>query len=157
LEVAASLPAGEGLAFAEALAEAGLAKTTRPGVWEITQAGQTLTPATAARPVKRATADRALRDFFSRVEEVNRKPSYLGKVVAVVLFGSMLKPEVDLLSDVDVAVEIMPKEADAERARAKNERRARELERLGYLFRGFLDDRSAGTARCSSISKGEAG
>jgi predicted nucleotidyltransferase len=89
--------------------------------------------------VKRATADRALRDFLGRVAEVNRKPFYLGKVVAVVLFGSMLKPEVDLLSDVDVAVEIVPKEADAERARAKNERRARDLERLGYHFRGFLD------------------
>jgi predicted nucleotidyltransferase len=34
-------------------------------------------------------------------------------VVEVVLFGSMLKPEVDRLSDVVIAVKIAPKEADA--------------------------------------------
>jgi predicted nucleotidyltransferase len=34
----------------------------------------------------------------------------------VVLFGSMLKPEVDRLSDVDVAVELATKETDFDRA-----------------------------------------
>jgi len=34
-------------------------------------------------------------------------------VVEVVFFGSMLTPEADRLSDVDIAVKIAPKEADA--------------------------------------------
>jgi predicted nucleotidyltransferase len=57
----------------------------------------------------------------------------------VVLFGSVLRPEVDHLSDVDVAVEVRPKEPEPELARAKNERRARDLERGGHRFRGVLD------------------
>ena len=139
LESAASLPAGEGQSFVKALVAAGLAEAAGVGVWSITQAAQTLSSATAAPRVKRSTAEGALREFLGRVDEVNRSRSYLGKVDAVVLFGSMLKPEVDRLSDVDVAVEIVPKEADPDRARAKNERRARDFERLGRRFRGFLD------------------
>jgi hypothetical protein len=51
----------------------------------------------------------------------------------------MLKPEVDRVSDVDLAVEIVPKESNPERARAINERRVMELELLGRSFRGFVD------------------
>jgi hypothetical protein len=40
---------------------------------------------------------------------------------------------------VDLAVEIVPKESNPERARAINERRVLELELLGRRFRGFLD------------------
>jgi hypothetical protein len=60
-------------------------------------------------------------------------------VAAVVLFGSMLKPEVARPSDVDVAIEIVPKEANPERACSQNEKRANELERKGRRFRGLLD------------------
>jgi predicted nucleotidyltransferase len=66
---------------------------------------------------------------------VNKRPYYLGRVVAVVLFGSMLKPEVNRVSDAD---EIVPKEADRERARVKSYRRAGELERIGRRSRGLL-------------------
>jgi predicted nucleotidyltransferase len=108
-------------------------------LWSITQAGQMLSSATAAPSVTRATAERALREFLDRVDRVNRDRYYLGRVAAVVLFGSMLKPEVARPSDVDVAVEIVPKEANLERARAKNEQHAIELEGKGRGFRGLLD------------------
>ena len=89
--------------------------------------------------MKRATAERALGDFLGRVDHVNRRSVFLAKVVEVVLFGSMLKPEVDRVSDVDLAVEIVPKESNPVRARAINERRVVEMELLGRSFRGFLD------------------
>jgi len=76
---------------------------------------------------------------MARVDRVNQDPNVLGKVIAVALFGSMLKPEVDRPSDVDIAVEIVPKEANPERARKKNERRAQEQEAKGHRFRGLLD------------------
>jgi predicted nucleotidyltransferase len=139
LEGAATLPPGEGQAFAKALVSAGLAEAVGKGAWTITQAGQTLSSATAAHRVTRATAEKALAEFLGRVDHVNRNGALLGKVVSVVLFGSMLQPEVDRPSDVDLAVEIAPKEADAEMARAKNERRVRMLESLGHRFRGFLE------------------
>jgi predicted nucleotidyltransferase len=136
---AARLPAAEGRAFTEALVVAGLAEATGQEQWCITQTGKRLTSATAARPVSRATAEKALREFLDRVDEVNRNDHYLGRVSAVVLFGSMLRSEVDRLSDVDVAVEIVQKELDRERARAANECRARELEQKGHQFRQPLD------------------
>ena len=131
LEVAAALPPGDGRAFAKALVAAGLAEAVGKGVWAITQAGQTLSSATAARRVTRATAEKALAEFLGRVDHVNRNKGFLGKVVTVVLFGSMLQPEVDRPSDVDLAVEIAPKEVDPEKARVINDRHAQMLESLG--------------------------
>ncbi len=64
-------------------------------------AGQTLSSATAGQQVTRATAQKALEQFPGRVEQVNNKPYFLGKVTRVVLFGSLLKPHVERLSDVD--------------------------------------------------------
>src|SRR4029077_7925094 len=115
---------GEGRAFVKALTAAGLVEPTRKGFWSITRAGKALSSATAAPRVKRATAERALGEFLGRVDYVNRRPFFLARVVEVVLFGSMLKPEVDRVSDVDLAVDIAPKESNPERARA-NQRTAR--------------------------------
>ena len=73
------------------------------------------------------------------MDEVNRSESFLGKAVAVVLFGSMLKPEVDRLSDVDIAVDVAAKESDRARLRELNEQRVQLLESQGHRFRGFLE------------------
>jgi hypothetical protein len=56
-----------------------------------------------------------------------------------VLFGSTLDPDVQRLSDVDVAVELTPKEADYDRARALNRRRVEDLGTEGRQFRNFLE------------------
>jgi predicted nucleotidyltransferase len=138
LEVAARLPAGQGRRFVDALIADGLVEVTGKGTWSITQPGQTLSSATAAPRVKRATAEKALQEVLGRVDSVNKRSYYLGQVVAVVLFGSMLKPEVDRVSDVDLAVEIVPKEADPERTRRKSYQRAGELQRMGRRLRGLL-------------------
>jgi predicted nucleotidyltransferase len=144
---------GEGRAFVKALTAAGLVEPTRKGFWSITGAGKALSSATAAPRVKRATAERALREFLGRVDYVNRRPFFLARVVEVVLFGSMLKPEVDRVSDVDLAVEIVPKESNPKRARAINERRVLELELVGRSFRCFLDRELFWYWRRSAISR----
>jgi predicted nucleotidyltransferase len=107
--------------------------------WKVTQAGQTLSSATAAKRVTRATAQRALLQFLGRVEQVDNEPYFLGKVTRAVLFGSMLKPAVERLSDVDLAVEVASKEADFNRARVKNYERVEELATRGHRFRNFLE------------------
>ena len=151
LESVAGFSASESRAFVRAMVSAGLIERAGSRRWSVTQAGQTMSSATAATRVTRATGERALREFMARVDRVNQNRHYLGKVVAVVLFGSMLQPEVDRPSDVDIAVEIVPKEADPGRARAKNERRAQELEAKGHRFRGYFD-RCAGFQRASILS-----
>ena len=139
LESTASVEAGEGRALIKALLAEGLIEAAGRDAWKVTQAGQTLSSATAARRVTRATAQKALQQFLGRVEQVNNDPYFLGKVTRVVLFGSMLKPEVERLSDVDLAVELASKEADFDRARVKNYERVEELATQGHRFRNFLE------------------
>ena len=93
MEVAAGLTPGNGRALIKALKSEGLIEPAGRGAWTITQAGQTLSSATAAKRVTRATAEKALQQFLGRVEQVNTDPYFLAKVTRVVLFGSILKPE----------------------------------------------------------------
>jgi len=137
LEAAAALNPVEGYALLKALRAARLIKAAGRTAWSTTQAGQTFSSATAAKPVTRVTAERALAQFLERVRRVERDPHFL--VTRVVLFGSMLNPEAQRMSDVDVAVELVPKEADYERARAMNRRRVEELASRGRHFRNFLE------------------
>jgi len=139
LEAATALPRGTGSALVKALQTEGLIETSGSGAWIVTQAGRTFAAATAAKPVTRATAERALSQFLERVTRVNEHPYFLAKVTRLVLFGSMLKPEVDRLSDVDLAVELARKETDFERARLQNRQRAEELFDNGRRFRTFLE------------------
>ena len=64
LEEAASLEPGTGKSLLRALSTAGLVKSVGRGWWEITQAGQTLSSATAAKPVTRVTAERSFVSFW---------------------------------------------------------------------------------------------
>jgi predicted nucleotidyltransferase len=138
-EAAAALNPGEGQALIRALRATGLIEAAGRGAWVITQAGQTFSSATAAKPITRGTAERALEQFLERVRRVEQDPYFLAKVTRVVLFGSMLNPQVQRLSDVDVAVELAPKEADYDLVRALNRRRVEELARQGRQFRNFLE------------------
>ncbi len=130
---------GNGRALLQALRSEGLIEATGRGAWEVTQAGRTLSSATAAQRITRATAEKALQQFLGRVDRVNNDPYFFGKVMRVVLFGSMLKPEVERLSDVDLAVEVASKDADFDRARVKNYQRVEKLAAQGHRFRNFLE------------------
>src|ERR1035437_4219543 len=139
LETAAGLPPGNGRAVVGVLRAEGLIEAAGRETWTITQAGQTFSSATAARLVTRATAERALSQFLERVNEVNQNPYFLAKVTRAVLFGSMLKPEAERLSDVDLAVELTREEPDYEQALEQNQQRAEELASIGRRFRNFLE------------------
>jgi predicted nucleotidyltransferase len=97
----------------------GLVEEAGRDVWTITHAGQTFSSATAARRALLMIAEKALQQFLERVQRVNRDTYFLAKVTKVVLLGSMLKPEVKRLSDIDLAVELAPKEVNVDRARSK--------------------------------------
>ena len=132
LEAAAGLPAGAGRDLASALADVGLIQQLEKDAWAITAVGITFTAATAAKRLKRVTAERALAAFLERVSRVNTDSYFLGRVTRVVLFGSMLNPDTDRPSDIDLAVEIVPKIADWDTHVVKNNDRAQELMMLGH-------------------------
>jgi predicted nucleotidyltransferase len=139
LESIAAVAPGTGRDLVKALQAEGLIESCAGGGWCVTQAGRRFSVASAAKPVTKVTAEKALAQFLDRVEQVNRDPYFLGKVVRVVLFGSMLKPEVERLSDVDVAVELAAKEADGDPAREQNYRRAEQLAEKGKQFRNVIE------------------
>src|SRR6202022_3145393 len=102
------------------LEAAGLAKANRgngPKQWTTTQLAQSFGSATAAKPITRQTAKKALAQFLERVDRVNHDDQFLAKVTRVVLFGSYLRAEMERLGDVDVGGELQPKESDWQRLR----------------------------------------
>ena len=139
LEAAAKLSPGAGRSLAKALQANGLIELADPGRWTVTQAGRTVAAATAARRISRATAENALAQFLERVTRVNTDSYFLARVTRLLLFGSMLRPEVEWLSDVDVAVQLEAKEKDFDRLRAQTLHRVEELTARGHRFRGFLE------------------
>ncbi|MGD0499472.1 MAG: nucleotidyltransferase domain-containing protein [Bryobacteraceae bacterium] len=128
--------------FIKALQKAGLAKANRgrdSGTWTTTQLARSFGAASAAKPITRQTAERVLQGFLERVDQVNSDPYYLARVSQAVLFGSYLRPELDRLGDIDIAVELRPKESDYEQVREANERRLADLEARGQrVAGGFL-------------------
>jgi predicted nucleotidyltransferase len=57
-------------------------------------------------------AVRALVAFLERVARVNTDPKVWGRMTRVALFGSMLDPDINRPSDIELAVDIAPKIAD---------------------------------------------
>ena len=139
LEGAGGLPAGGGQELVRTLAADGLIREVRSGLWTVSESGMRFTAATAAKRLTRAAAERILAEFLERVSRVNEDPYFLGQVTRVVLFGSMLNPDIDRPSDVDLAIEVMPKIADWDLHMQKNYKRAEELMALGYRFRHTVE------------------
>jgi hypothetical protein len=77
LEKAAKLTPSAARTMAKALQKDGLVELIEPGRLAVTQAGRTLAAATAARPISRSTAEKALAEFLDRVKRVNTDPYFL--------------------------------------------------------------------------------
>jgi len=106
--------------------------------WRVTELGWRFANATAARPISRSTAERLVREFLTRVDEVNWNPHYLYRVSRVVVFGSYLT-ESSTLGDVDLAVTLEPKEPDREKRRHREDERISQAAASGRQFSTFLD------------------
>jgi predicted nucleotidyltransferase len=116
------------------------------------KAGQ-LARASAASPISRARAERALTELVQRCEEVRRDPGFLYKVRRALLFGSMLT-ERTTVSDVDIAIELSPKETDPELHAAKMREQGREAQQAGRRFSSFVEMLSWGETRVRRFLKG---
>ncbi len=81
--------------------------------FKVTELGTALIRASAAKPIRRKTAELALREFMKRVEDVNNSPRFLVRVSEVVVYGSYVRGE-QLLGDLDLACSFIPKIDDPE-------------------------------------------
>jgi predicted nucleotidyltransferase len=102
-------------------------KRTRAEWYLTTPEGNRLANASAARPITRATAKKALDGLLQRIEVINRDPQFPFRVSAAVVFGSYLSDK-DRLGDVDVAIQLACRTDDE----AEYERLCDERIRLAY-------------------------
>ena len=92
--------------------------------YRTTLKGNSLSLASAAKPIKRNTAEQKLLEFMERVNKVNRDNYFLYRIKKVIVFGSYLSNK-DRLNDIDVAVDVAPKFDKNEQIR-RNEERVKE-------------------------------
>ena len=89
---------------------------TKEDYWEITANGRTLTMATAASPLRKATAERLIAKLIERAKTINKSKHLAYRVQRLVVFGSVARGA-ERPNDVDVACSLVPRfEGDKQRA-----------------------------------------
>lgn len=101
--------------------------------WRTTMKGNALAQASAAPPVRRATAARALDAFLQRVRQINGANELPYIVERVILFGSYLG-EAETVNDVDVAVQLRRRYDDDARFQRQCSARVRHALDQGRRF-----------------------
>jgi predicted nucleotidyltransferase len=81
--------------------------------YKLTESGEALCRATAAKPVHRLNAEEVLKGFMERVRIVNEDERFLYRVTAVVVFGSYARGA-QRPADIDLAIELERKISDPE-------------------------------------------
>jgi predicted nucleotidyltransferase len=125
--------------LAQALVRAGFLKRKRvSNDWELTPEGIRLRAGTAAKPLRRSTADSLLENLLERIELLNGDPHFLARVEKAVVFGSYLSGA-ERLGDVDVAIRLIHREPDHEKHSEANSRRVAEEYRNGRRFSNIVE------------------
>jgi hypothetical protein len=116
-------------------------ESSHPGTefWKNTLRGSALGLASSARPLKRTTAIRVVKEFLGRVRRVNADPYYLFPVTKVVVFGSYLSDN-ERINDVDMGIYLRPKESDTDKHMALCRRRSMLAAQQGRTFNTFVDE-----------------
>jgi predicted transcriptional regulator/predicted nucleotidyltransferase len=106
--------------------------------YKLTTKGAAFRLAKGSPPLTRKTAERKLSEFMDRVREANSNRNFAYRVRKVVVFGSYLTSN-DKLGDIDVAVELAPREQDHVKQQALNNARIFSAESTGRRFNNILD------------------
>jgi DNA-binding IclR family transcriptional regulator len=110
-----------------------------PDHWRTTSRGHAFALATA-RPVSRAAAQRHLDAFLARLLAVRDDARWLYRARRVYLFGSFLDPVIDVVGDVDLAIELIRKETDEEVHRQRERAYIQRQWDEGRIFRSFRQE-----------------
>jgi len=108
--------------------------------YHVTLAGAAFSMASAARPLTRQTAERNLAEFLDWVRAVNASKPFAFRIRRVLVFGSYLTDQ-ERINDVDVAIELVPRDDDPEKHQAANQSRIRAAYAAGRRFPNVLNER----------------
>ncbi len=106
--------------------------------WSLTPKGIEVRNATALRPIPRQKAFQVLEGVLVRARRLHEESYWLWEVEELVVFGSYLDPERELLGDIDIGYRLTPKEALKERHHELEEERRKVLEGQPR-YRSYLD------------------
>ncbi len=107
--------------------------------WRTTIKGNALCNASAAKPITRATAVKALQALIARTKDINADSAYAFRVQQLMVFGSYLDPSVERLGDIDVAYVLVPRTTDAEKQSQLSQKRIDEAIASGRRFSSFFE------------------
>lgn len=106
--------------------------------WQLTIKAASLAQSSAAKKVKRDTADKHYQAFFERIREINANDAYLYQVTKVVLFGSYLSSN-NSVSDIDLFIWINRKPQFEAEFRSIREQRTKEMLSQGRRFKDYVE------------------
>ena len=106
--------------------------------WKHTIRGGALCNALFSAPVSRRNAEKKLAEFMERVHRVNKGSHFLYRVQKVVVFGSFLS-ESPTVGDLDIAIDLQPKEPDLKKHTKLIRARADEALQNGKSFRSYFE------------------
>ncbi len=107
-------------------------------LWVTTLKGSAFTLSSASKRVKKNTAEKVLKEFLDRVNEVNQNDYYLHKIEKVLLFGSYLG-DGEHFGDIDLAFDLAPRHKDKEKQSRLSQERALEARRNGRRFSNIVE------------------
>jgi DNA-binding MarR family transcriptional regulator len=157
-DVNQALTALESVGYVERVPRAKDTKDT----WRNTPSGNSVAGVSAAKPIKRETAADKLDELVERAHKVNDDPHYLFRVVRAVVYGPYLT-ETAKLKNIDIAVELRPKEKNKQKQEQRMKERADEAEATGKRSASYAKRRDWGRqevldflkSRSRAISIGE--
>lgn len=117
---------------------AAFADSTKERNWKLTVKGGALGNALFSAPVSRQTAQKRLDEFMNRVRQVNMDSRFLYRVGKVVVFGSFITGA-SHVGDLDLAIELRPKEPDGKKHAALLLARAAQAAGNGRQFHNFVE------------------
>ena len=106
--------------------------------WRRTVKGGALANALFSKPVSRQSAEKTLSKFLDRVREVNHNSRFLYRVRKVILFGSFLS-DAPFVGDLDLAVDLCPKEKDGGKHSELIRARANQALSRGKHFQNYVE------------------
>src|SRR4030081_2287460 len=111
--------------------------------WRNTQEGNSVAKVSAAKSIKRTTAEKKLKEFIARVKQINDDNAFLYRVDKAVLFGPYLAGE-ERSKDIDIAISITPKERKKEKLESLVKDKVEALQAEGKHFQSFAARRHYG-------------
>lgn len=136
VDESAVAPMLEGLAMAGFLdSRAGTRPSDGGREWNTTLSGGALTMASFLKPISRTRADTLLAGVLQRVAAYNEDDTKPYVITEIAVFGSYVRPEVEKLGDLDLAVSSAPRQPGSDSTEVK----LAFAGASGRRFRTFID------------------